>query len=72
VTKNDDDPTSFMLVGKSADSPDPLLRPSPATGHDTDMLEVDDPDLGYDAGKFLYEPYKQPQRGMRPTVRAGL
>lgn len=32
--------TSFTLVGNSADSPEPVLRPSPATGHDTEMLEV--------------------------------
>jgi hypothetical protein len=30
-------------------SPAPLLRPSPATGHAPDILDVDDPDLGYDA-----------------------
>jgi hypothetical protein len=30
---------------------------------------VEDPDLGYDAENF---PYKQPQRGIRPTFRAGL
>jgi hypothetical protein len=49
--------TSFMLVGNAADSPAPLLRPSPATDHDAEMLGVEDPDLGYDAEKF---PYKQP------------
>jgi hypothetical protein len=41
----------------SADSPEPILRPSPAAGHDAEMLEVSDPDLGYDAEKF---PYQQP------------
>jgi hypothetical protein len=40
VTKSDDDPTSFTLVGSSADSPELLLRPSPATGHDAEILEV--------------------------------
>ncbi len=44
-------------------------RPSPATGHDADMRDVSDLDLGYDDEKF---PYKSPQRGMRPTCRAGL
>jgi hypothetical protein len=39
-TKNDEEPTLFTSVGNSADSPEPLLRPSPATGRDADMLEV--------------------------------
>ena len=43
-----------MLVGNSADAPEPPLRPSPATGHEADMLDVEDPDLGDDAEKFLY------------------
>jgi hypothetical protein len=53
----------------ATDAPEPLLRPSPATDHDAEILDVEDPDLGYDAENF---PYKQPQRGMRPTFRAGL
>jgi hypothetical protein len=32
--------TFFTLVGNSADSPEPILRPSPATGHDAEKLEV--------------------------------
>jgi hypothetical protein len=32
--------TSFTSVGSSADSPEPLLRPWPATGHDAEKLEV--------------------------------
>jgi hypothetical protein len=32
--------TSFTLVGNSADSPEPRLRPSPATGHAAEILEV--------------------------------
>jgi hypothetical protein len=44
--------TFFTAVGSEADSPEPLLRPSPATGHDAETLEVDDPDLGYDAEHF--------------------
>jgi ABC-type glutathione transport system ATPase component len=32
--------TSFTLVGNSADSPEPLLRPLPAMGHDAEILEV--------------------------------
>jgi hypothetical protein len=61
--------TSFTLMGNSADSPEPLLRPSPTTSHDADMRDVEDPDLGYDAETCPYQP---PQRGMRPTCRAGL
>jgi hypothetical protein len=32
--------TAFTPVGNSADSPERVLRPSPATGHDAEMLEV--------------------------------
>jgi hypothetical protein len=32
--------TSFALVGNSADSPESILRPSPATDHDAEKLEV--------------------------------
>jgi hypothetical protein len=39
-TKTDDEPTSYTLVGNSANSPESLLRLSPATGRDADMLEV--------------------------------
>ena len=52
-------PTSFTLVGNSGDSPAPLLRPSPATGHVAEILNASDPDLGYDAAKW---PYQQPQQ----------
>jgi hypothetical protein len=38
--KSDDDPTSFTPVGNSADSPAPLLRPSPATDHDAEKLDI--------------------------------
>jgi hypothetical protein len=41
--------TSFTSVGSEADSPEPLLRPSAAMGHDAEILDVLDPDLGYDA-----------------------
>jgi hypothetical protein len=44
--------TSFTPVGISAGSPEPSLRPSPATGHDAEILGVYDPDLGYDAEIF--------------------
>jgi hypothetical protein len=40
ITKNDDDPTSLTFVGNSATSPKPILRPSPATGRDAEMLDV--------------------------------
>jgi hypothetical protein len=39
-TKTDEEPASFTPVGNSAASPEPLLRPSPATGHSANMLEV--------------------------------
>jgi hypothetical protein len=61
--------TSLTPVGNSADSPAAIQRPSPATGHEAEMLEVEDPDLGYDAENF---PYKPPQRGISPTCREGL
>jgi hypothetical protein len=32
--------TALAPVGNSADSPEPLLRPSPAMGHDAEMLDV--------------------------------
>jgi hypothetical protein len=44
-----------MLVGHVADSPEPLLRLSPARGHAADILDVSDPDVGYDAAKFAYQ-----------------
>jgi hypothetical protein len=61
--------TPFTLVGNSADSPALFLRLSPATGHAAEILDVEDPCLGYDAEKF---PYKPPQWQMRLTLRAGL
>jgi hypothetical protein len=61
--------TSLTLGGNSVDSPQPILRPLPATGRNAEMLEVYDPDLGYDAKTF---PYKPPQREMKPTFRTGL
>ncbi len=60
--------TSFTHVGDSAGSPESILRPSPATGHDAEILEVSDLYLGYDAKTC---PSKQPQRPMRSTSRAG-
>jgi hypothetical protein len=32
--------TPFTLVGNSADSSKPLLRPSPAIGHEAEILDV--------------------------------
>jgi hypothetical protein len=61
--------TSWTSVGSDAGSPEPIRRPSPATGHEAEILDVYDPYLGYDAEKF---PYKPPQRTMRSTSRAGL
>jgi hypothetical protein len=61
--------TSLTSVGSDAGSPEPIRRPSPAPGREAEILDVYDPYLGYYAEKF---PYKQPQRGMRSTCRAGL
>jgi hypothetical protein len=58
ITKSDDEPTPFTPVGNCADSPAPLLRPSPATADEAEKLAVSDPDFGYDAEKF---PHKPPQ-----------
>src|SRR5262245_33472011 len=60
--------TSLTLVGHAADAPDPILRRLPATGHEADMLDVSDPDVGEDAETC---PYQQPQRTMRSTACAG-
>ena len=59
--------TSFMLVGNEAGSPEPFLRPLPATGDDANILGVYDPSLGYNAEDC---PYQRPQRKMRATSRA--
>jgi hypothetical protein len=50
------DTTSLTSVGSEADSPAPLLRPSPATDHDAEELAVSDPDFGYYAETFPYKP----------------
>jgi hypothetical protein len=39
-------------VGNGADFPEPLLRPSLATGHGAEMLDVSDPYVGYEAEAF--------------------
>jgi hypothetical protein len=39
-------------MGSDAGSPEPILRLLPATGHDAEILDVNDPDLGYDAETF--------------------
>jgi hypothetical protein len=44
--------TSFTSVENSADSREPLLRWSLATGHATDILDEYDPDVGYDPETF--------------------
>jgi hypothetical protein len=58
--------TFLTLVGNSADSPEHILRLSPATDHNAEILDVYDPYLGYDAETF---PYHEPQRKMRSTSR---
>jgi hypothetical protein len=67
--KSDEEPASLTRVGHAADSPESLLRPSPATGHAAEILDVYDPYLGYDAAKFPYQP--SPWK-MRSTSHAGL
>jgi hypothetical protein len=57
-----------MSVGRDAGSPAPIRRPSPATGHEAEILDGYGPYLGYDAETFLYQP---PQRMMRSTSREG-
>jgi len=32
--------TSLTLLGNSADSPKPILRPWPTTGHDAEIVEI--------------------------------
>jgi hypothetical protein len=46
--------TSLMSVGNTADSPEPILRPSPASGYHAEILDAYDPDLAYDTENFLY------------------
>jgi hypothetical protein len=43
---------SLTPVGHGADVPQPLLRPSPATGHEAEISDVDDPGVGYDTENF--------------------
>jgi hypothetical protein len=52
--------TSCTPVGNCPDSPEPILRRSPATGHDAEILDVDDPDLGYDAEPYPYQQTASP------------
>lgn len=54
LTKNHDAPTSVTPPGNCPDSPEPILRPSPATGHEAEMLEQEDLDSGYDAATRPY------------------
>jgi hypothetical protein len=44
--------TSWTRVGNLPDAPASILKPSPVTDHDAEMLDVSDPDLGYDAENF--------------------
>jgi hypothetical protein len=60
--------TSLTPAGNCPDSPEPILRLSPATGHEAEILDVYDSYVGYDAETF---PSQQPQRKMRSTSGAG-
>jgi hypothetical protein len=44
--------TSLTPVGHSADSPEPLLRPWPTTGHEANILETYEVYFGYNAERF--------------------
>jgi hypothetical protein len=46
-------------------SPEPIPRPSPTTGHKTEILDVYNPNVGYNADQF---PYQQPQRKLNPHL----
>jgi hypothetical protein len=48
--------TSLTSVGNSAGSPEPIVRPSLATGHDAEILDLYDPHVGYDADTCPYQP----------------
>jgi hypothetical protein len=60
---------SLTPVGHGADVPEPILRPSPATGHEADILDAEDPCVGYDADTV---PSQQAQRARRSTSHVGL
>jgi hypothetical protein len=59
--------TSSTLVGNSTDSPELVLRPSLATGHDADILDVSDPYLSDDAENIC----QCSPRTMRSTFAQG-
>jgi hypothetical protein len=44
--------TALTSVGSDAGSPEPIRRPSSAIGHAAEILDINDPDLGYDAETF--------------------
>jgi hypothetical protein len=44
--------TSFTSVGSDTGSPEPVRRPSPATDHAAEILDVDDPYVDYNAEQF--------------------
>jgi hypothetical protein len=46
--------TSFTSVASDAGSPEPIRGPSPAPGHEAEILDVSDPYLSYNAEKFPY------------------
>lgn len=76
LTKSDDDPgsvtnmatTSVTWVGNSAVSPEPILRPSPGTGYDAEMLEVSEVYLGDDGETFRIS---GPNGGWDPPLAQG-
>jgi hypothetical protein len=45
----------IAIGGNSAGLPEPILRPSPTTDHDAEILSVEDLYLSYDGEKFPYQ-----------------
>ena len=44
--------TSLTYVGSDTGSPEPVRRPSPATDHTAEILDLDDPYVDYNAEQF--------------------
>jgi hypothetical protein len=59
--------TSETLRENSADAPEPIRRRLPAMSHHAEILDVNDPDLGYDAENT---PDTQTEREKRVTCSA--
>jgi uncharacterized glyoxalase superfamily protein PhnB len=60
--------TCVTLVENAAGLPEPLRRPSPATGHQADIPDVYGPSLGYDAEHL---PFQSPNGRCDPPLAQG-